>query len=86
MGLLLSQKFGRLYLFQIKFFFKMRGEYLIALKKVFPNNVQHALIKAHLTPTFQGFVVGTQILNLTLTLSFEHNSCKSCLNPNVRTF
>jgi hypothetical protein len=33
-----------------------------------------------LTLTFKGFLVGNQIFNLILTLSFDHNSCKSHLN------
>jgi hypothetical protein len=35
LGILLSQNFGHSYLSQIKFVLKMRGQYLIALKKIF---------------------------------------------------
>ncbi len=44
------------------------------------KNVQHASIGPHLTPSFKGFVVGSQIGNLTFAPSFDHNLCKSCLN------
>jgi hypothetical protein len=42
------------------------------------NGVLQAPIRAHLALTLKGFVVGSQILNLTLNLSFDHNSCISC--------
>jgi hypothetical protein len=37
-------------------------------------------IKTHLIPAFKGFTVGNQILNLTSTPPFDHNSCKLSLN------
>jgi hypothetical protein len=37
-------------------------------------------MRPHLTFPLKGFVVGSQILNLTPALSFDHNSCKSGLN------
>jgi hypothetical protein len=36
-------------------------------------------IKIHLTPTLKGFVVGSLILNLITSLSFDHNLCISGL-------
>ncbi len=36
LGLLLSQNFRCSHLFQIKFFFKVRGQYLISLENIFP--------------------------------------------------
>jgi hypothetical protein len=36
LGFLLSQKFGHSYFFQINFFFRMQGQYLIVLKNIFP--------------------------------------------------
>ncbi len=33
-----------------------------------------------MTPAFKQFMVGSRIPNLTPTPSFDHNSCKSCLN------
>ncbi len=78
--LLLSQNFGHSYIFEIKFVLRMRNKYFIAFKKDLSKGVQHALIGPHLTLAFKGFVVGSQIPNLTLAFSFDHNSCKSGLN------
>ncbi len=64
--LLLSLNFGHSYLFQIKFFFRMQGKYLIALKKIFPTVYNTPPIGYHLTHVFKGFV----------TPSFDYNSCK----------
>jgi hypothetical protein len=44
------------------------------------NNVLHNLIENHLTLILRGFVIGSQISNLTLNPSFDHNSCISSLN------
>jgi hypothetical protein len=44
------------------------------------NSVLHAPIENHLTSTLRGFVVGTQIPNLTPASSFDHNSCILGLN------
>ncbi len=49
-------------------------------QKDLSNNVEHAQIELHLTPTLKGFVVGNQFPNLTPTPSFDHNSCKLGLN------
>ncbi len=51
-----------------------------SLQKGLFNNVQNTLIGIHLTPIFKGFFIKSQILNLTLAPSFDHNSCKSRLN------
>jgi hypothetical protein len=53
-------------------------------QKDISNGVYHAPIRAHLTLDFKGFVVKSQILNSTLALSFDHNSCKLNLNDNAR--
>ncbi len=39
------------------------------------NSVLHAPIEDHLTPTLRGFMIESQILNLTPTLFFHHNKC-----------
>jgi hypothetical protein len=44
------------------------------------NGVLHAPIKYHLIPSLRGFVVGSQIFNLILDLSFDHNLCILGLN------
>ncbi len=44
------------------------------------NGVWHAPIKAYLAPFLKGFVVGSEIFNLTIDLSFDYNSCISSLN------
>ncbi len=77
--LLLSQNFGHSYLFQINFFGNAK-EIFYSPQKDLSNGVMHAPIKAHLTFTFKGFVVESIVFNLTPTLSFDHNSCKSGLN------
>jgi hypothetical protein len=80
LGLLLFQNFGRSYLSQIKSILRIRRQYLIALQKVFSNGVSHFPIKPHLTFAFKGFMLKSQIPNLTPTPSFDHNSCKLGLN------
>jgi hypothetical protein len=49
-------------------------------QKCLSYGLYHTRVKFHFTPTFKGFVVRSQIPNLTPTLFFYHNSCKSCLN------
>jgi hypothetical protein len=44
------------------------------------NGVLHAPIKYHLIPSLRGFVVGSQIFNLILDPSFDHNLCILGLN------
>jgi len=51
-----------------------RGLAYIPQKYIF-NGVFHSLIKNHLTFALKGFVVGSQIPNLTPSFSFDHNSC-----------
>ncbi len=43
-----------------------------SLQKNISKNVLHASIKSHLTPNLRGFVVGSQIPNLTPSPSFDH--------------
>jgi hypothetical protein len=49
-------------------------------QKDLSNGASHTLIEDHLTPTLRGFVVRSQIPNLILDPSFDHNSCISGLN------
>jgi hypothetical protein len=49
-------------------------------KKDLSNGVLHAPIKYHFTLILRGFVVRSQIGNLTPNLSFDHNSCILGLN------
>jgi len=51
-----------------------------SLQKVPSNGVLHTLIGNHLTSYLKGFLVRSQILNLTPNLSFDHNSCSLGLN------
>ncbi len=55
-----------------------------SLQKDLSNGVQHTPIRAHLTLTFKGFMVKSQIPNFTSTLSFYHNSCKLGLNEQCK--
>ncbi len=64
MELLLFQSFGHSYLFQMEPIWNMQGKYFIALKKIFQGCL-HAPIEDHLTPILRGFVVRSQIVNLT---------------------
>jgi hypothetical protein len=49
-------------------------------QKYLSNGVSHALIGDHLTLAIRGFMVGSQIPNLTPCPSFDHNSCILSLN------
>jgi hypothetical protein len=49
-------------------------------QKDISNGVFSTPIGDHLTFILRGFVVASQIPNLTLDLSFDHNSCISSLN------
>jgi hypothetical protein len=51
-----------------------------SLQKVPSNGVLHTLIGDHLTSYLKGFLVRSQILNLTPNLPFDHNSCSLGLN------
>jgi len=75
--LLLSQNFGCSYLYQIKYFFENVRKIFYSFQKIFPIGI-------HLAPIFKGFMVGSQISNLILGLSFDHNSCKSGLNEQFK--
>jgi hypothetical protein len=79
LGLVLSQNFRHSYLFQIKSILKIWRQYPIALKKIFSTCITCTNHNSF-DPYFQGFVVGSQIPNLTIALFINHNSCKSCLN------
>jgi hypothetical protein len=80
LGFLLSQNFGCSYLPQIKIFLEHRTTITYSFQKYLSNGVLFAPIGNHLTPTLRGFVIGSQILNLTPDPSFDHNSCISSLN------
>ncbi len=60
-------------------FFKsyLFGTYKISYnpQKDLSSGVLHAPIRGHLTPALKRFVVRNQIPNLTLSPSFDHNSC-----------
>jgi len=51
-----------------------------SIQRDISNDVLHAPIIDHWAPTIQGFVVGSQIPNLTPNPSFDHNSCILGLN------
>jgi hypothetical protein len=52
--------------------------------KYISNNVYHTSIDPHLTRSFKGFVVKSQIFNLTCTFFFYHNSCILGLNEQCK--
>jgi hypothetical protein len=54
------------------------------LQKGFSNNVLHAPTEDQLIIVLMGFVIQSQILYLTPSLSFEHNSCISNLNEQCK--
>jgi hypothetical protein len=66
--------------FSNQFFLKtIVGAIFITLEISFQRCITHSnWTSVH--PCFKGFVVGSLIPNLTLTPSFDHNSCKSGLN------
>ncbi len=51
---------------KISFFFENLKVISYSHQKDLSNGVKHAPIQLHLTPIFKGFVVGSQIPNLTL--------------------
>ncbi len=53
-------------------------------KKDLSNGVLHAPIRVHLTPALKRFVVKSQIPNLTISLSFDYNSCILGLNEQCK--
>jgi hypothetical protein len=77
--LLLFWNFGCLYIFKSNLFGSC-DTIFYNLQKDFSNNILHTPIGDHFTPTLKGFVIEGQIENLTLGLSFDHNSCISCVN------
>jgi len=80
LGFLLSQNFGCSYFFQIKYILRMRGQYLIALKNIFSMMYNTTQLDFVWPLISRGLWLGVQIPNLIPTPSFDHNSCKSCLN------
>ncbi len=52
-------------------------------KNIF-KGVSHAPIRDHLTFILRGFVIRSQIFNLTPALSFDHNSCILGLNEQCK--
>jgi hypothetical protein len=55
-------------------------EIFYILQNDLSNGVLHALIRYHLTHVLKGFVVESQIHNLTPNHYFDHNSCILGLN------
>ncbi len=78
-GTFVVLKLWMLISFSNQFVWNKQVHYFITLKKIFLV-VYCAPIRDNLTPVLRGFVVGSQIFNLTFALSFDHNSCISCLN------
>lgn len=54
------------------------------LQKYIFDYVLQASIKDHFTPTLMGFVIKSQIFNLTLGPSFDHNSYIYNLNEQCK--
>jgi len=54
------------------------------LQKDLSNGIWYVSIEAHLTLILKGFVVGSQIFNLTPNFSFDCNSCISNLNKQCK--
>jgi hypothetical protein len=80
LGFLLSQNFGHLYLSQYKSVLMVP----YSPWKDLSNGGYHVPIGLHLTLFFKGFMVESQIFNLTATLFIDHNSCKLGLMNNER--
>ncbi len=59
---------------------KHEREISYSLQKDLSKNVLRASIKDYLTPNIKGFVIVSQIPNLTLGPSFDHNWCILGLN------
>jgi len=55
-----------------------------SFRKYFSIDVLQVLIKHHLTLNLRGFMVKSQILNLTPSPYFDHNSCISSLNEQCK--
>ncbi len=79
-GTFVIPKLWMLIYFSNQICFENVKEISYSLQKNHSNDLQHAPIGAHLTTTFKGFVVGSQIPNLTPAPSFDHNSCKPSIN------
>ncbi len=77
---LLSQNFGCSYLYKKKVFLECTRVISYNPQNYLSNGVLQAQIKDHLTPFLRGFVVESQIFNLTPNPSFDHNLCILGLN------
>jgi hypothetical protein len=71
--------------FSNQVYFKISRKISYSPWKYLSNGVWHSPIGVHLTPTFKRFVVESQIPNLILAPSFDHNSCKSALNEQCKS-
>jgi hypothetical protein len=80
LGLLLSENFGHAYFPQNQICLEHAKGISYSPQKYFSKGVLHALIKNDLTLVVRGFVVRSQIPNLTLGPSLDHNSFISCIN------
>jgi hypothetical protein len=63
-----------------KIYLKHYREISYIPQKGLSNGVLHAPIRDHLTFVLRGLVIESQFFNLTLSLSFYHNSCNLHLN------
>ncbi len=79
-GILIVPKFWMFISSSNQNFLEHRTTITYSFQKYLSNGVLFAPIGNHLTPTLRGFVIGSQILNLTPDPSFDHNSCISSLN------
>jgi hypothetical protein len=70
--------------FSNQVYFENSREISYSPQKNLFNDALHAPIETHLTPTFKGFMVGSQILNLIHAPSFDYNSCKLGLNEQCK--
>ncbi len=79
-GTLVVPKLWRFVSFSNQVCYENAGAIFYIPQKDLSNDVRNAPIGPHLTPTFKGFMVRSQILNLIRTLFFNHNSCTLGLN------
>jgi len=79
-GTFVITKFWTLIYFSNKTYFEHVRELNYKPQKGLSSSVLHVPIGDDLTPTVRGFVVGSQIPNLTPNLYFDHNSCISSSN------
>jgi hypothetical protein len=79
-GILVVSKLWTFIFFSNQIYLEYAREISYNPQKDLYNGALHAPIEDHLTPILRGFVVGSQIHNLTPKLSFDHNSCILGLN------